>query len=146
MYELSRIVRWSAVIVMGLAILFLGPRPAMFDWTPTTTDLVHIASVAPIASAVAAATPLSFGYFEVPEGCGPSYEGECLNVRTGPGLEYPVVFGLRSGAVLAFNGVEERGGMRWLKVAFNEWLRYSDRLPNNLYVAEAYVRALAHEG
>lgn len=86
-------------------------------------------------------------YIEVIDSCDHDYGGAvCLNVRSGPGTEYPVVERLRNDIVLkvedAIEG-EERG---WYKVVFDEVLHYPERVEGDWYVAAPYVRVLTDEG
>jgi hypothetical protein len=85
-------------------------------------------------------------YIRVTDGCGPHFEGECLRVRSGPGLDYPVVTTLRSGIVLKVAGSEVGDGIKWYEITFDEWLRYPERVNGKWYVAADYVELLYDEG
>lgn len=88
-----------------------------------------------------------FEYIEVVEGCGIHFDGNvCLNVRSGPGLEFPVVSRLRNGMVLKVGGQVEYGGETWYKIIFDEWLRYPERVKDDWYVSANYVQVLLNEG
>jgi len=97
-----------------------------------------------------------FEYIEVTNGCGPLFDGECLNVRSGPGEEYLVVTRLRNGVVLRVGGKVERdlpahaggqaGGHTWYKIIFDEIIRYPERVEGDWYVAADFVRVLLDEG
>lgn len=87
-----------------------------------------------------------FQYIEVTESCGPYFEGPCLNARSGPGLQFPIVTKLRNGMVLKIGGQVERDGIMWYKVLFDERLRYPERVSGDWYVAADYVRVLMGEG
>lgn len=87
-----------------------------------------------------------FEYVEVINGCGIHYQGECLNVRSGPGIEYPVLAQLRNNIVLKVGGQVERDGQHWYKIVFDEFLRYPDRVKGDWYVASDFVRILLDEG
>ncbi|MBY0310123.1 L,D-transpeptidase [Patescibacteria group bacterium] len=87
-----------------------------------------------------------FEYVEVVHGCGPHFEGECLNARSGPGVEFPSVAKLRSGIVLKVDGKVEAASSTWYKIVFDEWLRYPERMAKNFYVAAEYVEILRDEG
>lgn len=91
-------------------------------------------------------TPALLPYLEVIDSCGPYFEGACVNVRTGPGTEHPARFKLRSGAVVHTDGSVEHEGRTWYKVAFNEWLRYPERVDGDLYIAADFVKPFFHEG
>lgn len=91
--------------------------------------------------------PTDRQYLEVIDACGPHFDtGECLNVRSGPGTEYPVVTKLRNGVVLLVTEevVTETG--RWYSVTFDEWLRYPERVQLPWYVAAQYVRTFRDTG
>lgn len=91
--------------------------------------------------------PTLFEYIEVVSGCGPYFEGECLNVRSGPGVDFPVITRLRTGQVFKVGGKVERDGDVWYKVVFDEWIRYPERLSSSdWYVSAEYVKVLLDEG
>lgn len=87
-----------------------------------------------------------FEYVEVRDSCGPYFDGECVNARSGPGGEYPVITRLRNGAVLKVGGVVEREGRAWYKIVFDEILRYPERVSADFYVASDFTEALVDEG
>jgi lipoprotein-anchoring transpeptidase ErfK/SrfK len=87
-----------------------------------------------------------FEYVEVTAGCDIHFEGECLNVRSGPGTEYPVVEQLRNDIVLKVGGKIERAGQTWYKIIFDEVLRYPERVTSDWYVAADFVEVLYDEG
>lgn len=78
-------------------------------------------------------------YVTVIDGCGPHFEGECLNVRSGPGTEYPVVSQLRNGIVLQVNERVKTVDGYWYHIVFNEWIRYPERVTGEWYVHEDFV-------
>lgn len=90
--------------------------------------------------------PVLFEYIQVLDSCGYHYEGECLNARSGPGTDFPIVSRLRSGIVLKIGGEVVRDGQTWYKVVFDEWIRYPERVKSDLYIAADYVRILLDEG
>jgi hypothetical protein len=87
-----------------------------------------------------------FEYVEVTDGCGPFFQGECLRVRSGPGMEYPVVSRLRNGIVLKVGGQVIHDEVVWYKIVFDEWLRYPERVKSDWYVAADFVTVLLDEG
>ena len=87
-----------------------------------------------------------FEYIEVTGGCGPHFEGECLNARSGPGAEYPSVMKLRNGIVLKVGEKVERNGHAWYKIVFDEKIRYPERITTDWYISADYVRPLLDEG
>ena len=87
-----------------------------------------------------------FEYVEVKDSCGPYFEGDCVNARSGPGGEYPVITRLRNGAVLKVGGVVEREGRAWYKIVFDENLRYPERVKGDFYIAADFAEALVDEG
>jgi len=81
-----------------------------------------------------------YTYIEVTDSCGPHFDGECVNIRKGPGEEYPSVAKLRAGAVLETSEAVATSSRTWYKIVFNEWLRYPERAGQELFVAGDYVR------
>ncbi len=87
-----------------------------------------------------------FEYIEVNDGCGPYFVGQCVNVRSGPGEDYPIITRLRNGVVLKVGGQVVRDGHTWYKIVFDEWIRYPERVTGDWYVAADYVNPLLDEG
>ena len=87
-----------------------------------------------------------FEYIEVTGGCGPHFEGECLNVRSGPGTIFPSVAKLRNGIVLKIDNKIENEGKVWYRIIFDEWLRYPERVKDDWYVDASYVQSFFDEG
>lgn len=89
-------------------------------------------------------------YIEIIASCGPDFGGDlCVNMRSGPGTEYPEVTHLRTGLVLKV----ERETLRseehdWYKVIFDGEIRYPERVKGDWYVAvdPAAVREFGDEG
>lgn len=81
-----------------------------------------------------------YQYIEVMDGCGPYWEGTCVNMRSGPGTEYPSVAKLRTGVVLKVAEIVLVDGVGWYKIAFDEGVRYPERVTGDWYVAADYVR------
>jgi hypothetical protein len=80
--------------------------------------------------------PLLFHYIEIIDGCGPYYDtGVCVNMRSGPGIEYPVIGHLRTGVVLKVEGATVKDGREWYKVIFDGGIRYPERVAGDWYVA-----------
>ena len=108
--------------------------------------MVHPPSVEDPEPQVLPVEKVLFEYVEVTGGCGPHFEGECLNVRSGPGVEYPAVAKLRNGIVLKAGGMVMNEGEEWYKIVFDEWLRYPERVKGDWYVAAEFVDILYDEG
>lgn len=89
---------------------------------------------------------LLFEYVTIVDSCGIHFEGECVNARSGPGTDYPVVTRLRDDVVLKVDGKVERDGKSWFRIIFDEWLRYPERVKSDWYVSAEYVEVLLDEG
>ncbi|MCF7843369.1 L,D-transpeptidase family protein [Candidatus Gracilibacteria bacterium] len=88
-----------------------------------------------------------FGYVEIVDGCGPSFEGGCVNVRKEPNVNSGVVTRLRNGIVLKVSEKSEVNGEAWYRVTFkDEWLRYQERVSDDWYVSVDYVKSFQDEG
>lgn len=134
----------------GISVVPTVPQAALPSGDPTEElEGQMIAVTTPqVATTEESSTPAPElrQYIEVAEGCDPHWGGECLNVRSGPGIEYPSVHKLRSGVVLASGGTAEVDGELWYKIIFDEWVRYPERLTGDLYVSGAYVHSFLDEG
>ena len=95
-------------------------------------------------------TPQSVGkvmYVEVVDGCGPYFQGECINVREGPGTEFPIAVKLRTGVVLRVaETITAQDGGIWYKIEFIHELLYPERMKGDWYVSAKYVSAFRNEG
>lgn len=88
-----------------------------------------------------------FQYIEVVDGCGPYYDvGTCVNMRYGPGTEYPVAFRLRNGVVLAVSDTVIKNGKSWYKILFASPLLYPERVKGDMYVSAEFVRLFTNDG
>jgi lipoprotein-anchoring transpeptidase ErfK/SrfK len=94
---------------------------------------------------VAVAPPL-FQYIEVIDSCGVHYEGICVNLRSGPGVEYPAVTKLRTGIVLKVADTVTVDDKVWYKIQFDEGVRYPERVTGDWYVSADYVQLFTDEG
>ena len=78
-----------------------------------------------------------FYYIEIMGGCDWSYAGPCVNMRSGPGTEFPVVSKLRTGIVLKVEATTTTAdGHDWYKIIFDGEIRYPERVRGNWYVAD----------
>jgi len=82
-------------------------------------------------------------YIKVTDSCGPYFGGACVNVRTGPSTLSPSTKLLRNGMVLHTSGTVEAEGRTWYKIAFDDWLRYPERVGSAWYVAADLVTPFA---
>lgn len=137
--------------LVGVAFVVLAALFSLSSWGPES--LRPRVSVPDQPAAViepqlepSAEEPRLFSYIEVTEGCGPDFEGACVNVRSGPGLEYPVVSKLRKGAVLKVSDTAAGDGAAWHRVSFDEGLRYPERVSGEWYVSAEVVRLFKDEG
>lgn len=121
---------------------FLRSEELVVVIPPTTQDEL-VTSTPPV---VLPLEPVLFEYVEVIDSCGPHFEGDCLNARSGPGAGFPSRGKLRNGVVLKVGGSVETDSGTWYKIVFDEWLRYPERLQGDWYVSADYVDILLDEG
>jgi hypothetical protein len=87
-----------------------------------------------------ALTPETGTYIEIRGGCGPHYEGTCVNGRGSASTSSPSVLKLRDGIVLRTEGtIDDGSGTEWHKVIFDEWVRYPGRIASPFYVAASFT-------
>jgi lipoprotein-anchoring transpeptidase ErfK/SrfK len=92
-------------------------------------------------------TKTLFEYVEIKNSCGVHFAGDCVVARSGPGLDFPVVTQLRNDIVLKVGGQVDHDGHTWYKIIFDEYVRYTERIPNGtMYVAADNVNVLMDEG
>ena len=128
----------GAVVAVG-TVVAVG-----FFFMERTQSNIGAPSSSPGAALEASTTPQTpvivpsslFHYIEITDGCGPYYDtGTCVNMRSGPGVEYPVVGRLRTGVVLKVEGTTVQDGLQWYKIIFDGNIRYPERVAGDWYVA-----------
>lgn len=150
-------------LVLGLALLLLlfGAVGFLYDLERADTNAFQVRheGVVPLvqndAQAVAAqglkmmpllpSTGEPITYVEAVDTCNWAYVGNCINVRSGPGTEYPSVLKLRKGVVLRVDKIVRNNFREWYKITFDEFVRYPERLGTELYVARDAVQSFQLE-
>ena len=105
------------------------PEPTPEEEIPFITESVKESIVAPLASST---------YLIVEDSCGPYFNGECLNIRSGPSASTTRVLFAREGMVLPIDETLEHDGRTWYRVVFSEWLRFPERVSGPWYVARGF--------
>ncbi|HUD02484.1 MAG TPA: L,D-transpeptidase family protein [Candidatus Paceibacterota bacterium] len=128
---LAAVAGLSCLLLLGP--VWLGPSAGLPAAIVAAQD--NTASTTPEAAAV---EPSVFNYIEITNGCGPYYDtGVCVNMRSGPGVSYPVVGRLRTGVVLKVEKAttQSQDGLSWYKIIFDGEIRYPERVTGDWYVA-----------
>jgi lipoprotein-anchoring transpeptidase ErfK/SrfK len=141
----QRLTLLVVLLAGSLGIAFLGawkfgrglpPQPA--------------AVVAPIESwtepAPVPAIPSGSPYIEIENSCNWAYAGTCVNLRAGPGTNYPVVMQLRNNMVLKVASTTVVDGRTWYQIGFDGEIHYPERVQSSWYVAADYVRLFYDPG
>lgn len=123
----------------------------LFCATPVVVYKTYISPAAAVISQppIGTTTPATlYKYIEVTESCGPYYGGDaCVNMRSGPGTEYPVVEQLRTGMVLKVaDDVTEKNGKQWYKIVQDSEVRYPERIESDWFVATDVVTLFYDDG
>jgi lipoprotein-anchoring transpeptidase ErfK/SrfK len=90
--------------------------------------------------------PKLLPYIEIVDSCDWEYIGTCINMRSGPGMKYPVVLRLRNGMVLKVAGTVTVEGEEWYKIQQDKSVRYPDRIASNWYVLADTVNLISDDG
>ncbi len=76
-------------------------------------------------------------YIEISDACNYAFQGDCVNVRSGPGTNYPSVLRLRNGMVFKVDPETiQADGQEWYKIIFDDNVRYPERVTSDWYVAK----------
>jgi hypothetical protein len=136
----------TIVVFLGIAyVLFympalFGTKQVPISITPTGIESTST-PVTPVVH------PAPYQYLEVKDGCGPYYQGTCVNMRSGPGVEYAVVARLRTGMVLKIAGtITGADGRQWYKIAQDASIRYPERITSDWYVLADAVSEFNDDG
>lgn len=133
-----------ALLVWGIFVAWnlpFGQQPASLPAAAATPNQGAEPVAPPIIPPDA---PTLYPYIEITEGCGPNYNGPCVNLRSGPGEEYSVVMPLRIGIVLKVAETVVSNGREWYKIALDDELHFPERVTSDWYVA-ADVAHLIHD-
>lgn len=149
----SLIMNKNKIVVLIILAVLLVAALGMFysNWSNngkqnigTTLQLLVASSTDATASHTSSTT--SF-YIEITDGCGPYFSGACVNMREGPGADYPVFTKLRTGAVLKVGSIVNINGRDWYKIIFGAELQHPERITSDLYVASGdYLRLFKDDG
>lgn len=86
-------------------------------------------------------------FITIKESCDIHFVGECVRVRSGPGVSFPVVEKLRNNIVLKVSTTTvEADGHTWYQIVFDETLTYPERVVGKWYVAGDFVDTFTDEG
>lgn len=146
--------------IFGVAVIVIAVWYGTTTWKTSVLQPSPLASPTPLISSATVATPPKreepilteptplpgSEYIEVTDGCGPYFEGTCVNMRSGPGKEYPIIRKLRNGVVLKVVGTIISDEVTWYKIGFDGQIRYPERIIGDWYVAADYVRLFRDEG
>lgn len=146
----------TLIFFILLGILLFIPRPNSHG--PQVASIIPIeqkitgATTTPVVKYIKKIPPPTptetelFHYVEIVDSCGPFYDGTCVNMRSGPGLDYSVVARLRNGAVLKVGEAIENNDQYWYRVILDEWIRYPERVTSDWYVSANYTQSFFNEG
>ncbi len=82
-------------------------------------------------------------YIEIINSCDSGYNGTCVRARSCPSLNCPVVLSLRNNIVLKTDQKEiNADNITWTHIIFDEWRRYDDRLPKDMYVSSEFIKPI----
>lgn len=131
------------LVIISILIVFLI-KQGSFKAVET-----YIAAIATSSQQVASSTaPLipMYTYIEVVDGCDHAFVGDCVNMREGPGIEFPVTVKLRTGIVLKVESSTTTSSGVWYKVLFSHDLLYPERVKGDWYVSADYVKSFQDVG
>lgn len=147
---MNTIIKNKTILITFVVILFLVLSVITTNAPIDTLGLKNFSlaslEIPQEESTVATNTSQLFPYIEIINSCGPYFEGVCVNARSGPGLEYPVVTKLRNNIVLKVDKKITKDEKGWYKIIFDEWLRYPERVTSDMYVSAEFVKHFLDEG
>lgn len=148
-FSFNQILVAGAVMVFIISSAFAFTRYLSNGQTASVANIPHPTSYAPFVvtpTAPAVPEPELYKYIEVTDSCGPYYEGACVNMRSGPGEEYPSVAKLRTGVVLKVADTITVAGREWYKIELATDILYPERVKGDNYVAADVVQLFYDDG
>ena len=107
----------------------LDAATTTFGYSPLQIDINNIST----------SSQKKYKYIKIINSCNAYFTGTCVNVRTSPSPNALSIYKLRNGVVLKVSKQVNVEGIAWYKIAFDEWLRYPERLNSDAYVSAAYA-------
>lgn len=102
----------------------------------TAFKKTEVVSIIPEEKTNTSSSPILSDYIEIIDGCGPYYNiSPCVNMRSGPGIEYPIINRLRTGMVFKVSSTTTDNDHSWYKIINDKSIRYPKRVNNDWYVA-----------
>ncbi|MFZ2555971.1 MAG: L,D-transpeptidase family protein [Minisyncoccia bacterium] len=132
----------GALIILCILVIAYPPQNA----SPEREGLPAAAATPEVVPPSIPEGPPLYPYIEILDSCGPRYDAECVNMREGPGEEYPVVAKLRRGIVLKVAEAVLVSGRTWYKIAVDEEIRYPERVTSEWYVAAEMANLIRDDG
>jgi len=134
-------------IVLGFAVLACIIFFILFRKTsPSPLNEPNASSTAPVASSTSTGSIEMFKYIEIISGCDSHFKGGCVNLRSGPGTNYPVITKLRKGVVLKVSETVIKDGQTWYKIKIDDTIYFPDRVKGDWYVSTVGVRLFEDVG
>lgn len=128
-------------ILIGIIYFALNSNTAKVNLPLKIYQTITNKKIAPVENG-----PI-FTYIEVVDGCDHAFVGECVNVRSGPGTEFPVITKLRTGVVLnTIETINNKDGQDWYKINFVHDLLYPERIKDDWYVSSEFVKKFTDDG
>ncbi len=134
---MARILTYSAV---GVALILLFGYS--FSWgktEPSETPLTPLVAIEPVAAPTET-------YVVVTTGCNAHFSGTCAVVRSSPSNTAAVVLKARIGMVLAVKDTVTTDSGTWYHIAFDEWLRYPNRVSGSWFIHESAIKLVHDRG
>ncbi|HEY6020369.1 MAG TPA: L,D-transpeptidase family protein [Candidatus Paceibacterota bacterium] len=133
--------RTTSLIIIGTAIL----AGAVLLWgdgelasphiLPSAVSEPDATTTTPIAASTTPQGTALYPYIEVVTSCGPYYEGVCVNMRSGPSVDSPVVLKLRKGMVLRVADIVQTPQGLWYRIEPDKDITYPERITSDWYVS-----------
>ena len=138
------------VHLMILAISLI-PLIGLGVWVWSTPTAVAPSPVpeALVGTSLATSTVIKAGkyqYIEVTQGCNHDFTGTCVNLRSGPSTEFPVVERLRTGVVLKVDSTVTVDGKDWYLIEQDASIRFPERITSDWYVYADAVDLFTDDG
>ncbi len=117
------------------------PQPPVTEMSIATWD-----EIATVPTTPEPATPTGLPYIQIFNSCNWAFTGGCVNLRSGPGTNFPVVKQLRNNIVLKVASTTIVDGHIWYKIGFTGVVHYPERVVGEWYVAAEYAKLFYDPG
>ena len=134
------------IVAILIAVVFVWALQSKTTPTPSLSTILNGKAVTSTESSPTTPSETGLPYVEIINSCGSYFDGTCVNMRSGPGTQYPAILQLRTGIVLKIDATVTNDGKTWYKIDPGSDIRYPERVTSDWYVSADFANLFYNVG